>query len=322
MDGKLKTHTIKRKILLISVFLTSLFPGIRAHAQQTAALETGRLPEIRKLYANRDETFRDFEKIVQNNYRLVASGKQPALMFFRHSPDGDMTLIKLAARFNIRYETIATLNSIQSPDEQLAGRILVIPTVPGLFIVKGTPETALETVLREGHADELSGEKNMTVKLGAKEFIFLVNRKFSPTERLYFLDPTLTLPIRKDEFTISSVFGKRRNPFSGEWKNHNGIDLAAKTGTPVLAVKDGTAAVCIEGDPVFGNYVILSHDKGKMTSVYAHLSSISIRKNESVSKKETIGYVGSSGMATGPHLHFELRQGGIPADPSEIIRFN
>ena len=109
-------------------------------------------------------------------------------------------------------------------------------------------------------------------------------------------------------------------PVSGEWKNHNGIDLAAAEGTPVYAIKDGTNALCYENDEVFGNYIILTHDDGALTSVYAHLSKINISMYDSVKKGDIIGYVGSSGMATGPHLHFEIRKDGVPYNPSSSLK--
>ena len=67
----------------------------------------------------------------------------------------------------------------------------------------------------------------------------------------------MMLPIDKEAFWVSSEFGKRKNPFSGVTKNHNGIDLAASEGTPVYAIKDGAVAYTSENDPEFGNYIIL-----------------------------------------------------------------
>ena len=144
----------------------------------------------------------------------------------------------------------------------------------------------------------------------------------SPTERAYFLDSSLRLPLDIGTYWVSSEFGKRKNPLSGQIKNHNGIDLAAPVGTPVYAIKDGSAYCCIYGDKELGNYIILSHDMGKMTSVYAHLSEICIKQYQNVRKGDIIGYVGETGMATGPHLHFEIRQGGVPQDPRTKLRLD
>ena len=93
-------------------------------------------------------------------------------------------------------------------------------------------------------------------------------------------------------------------------------------GTPdVYAIKDGAVYVSVPDDAEFGNYVILSHDTGKLTSVYAHLQKIIVEQYQTVKKGEIIGYVGHTGMATGDHLHFEIRQGGKPEDPRQKLRF-
>ena len=151
-------------------------------------------------------------------------------------------------------------------------------------------------------------------------FEFLQNQRLSSTERAYFLDSALGLPLAKGDFWVSSEFGKRKNPFSGEWKNHNGIDFAANVGTPVYAVKDGKVALCKKNDNIFGNYIILEHDNGSMTSVYAHLSKMNVHQSKIVKKGEIIGFVGQSGMVTGAHLHFEIRKGGIPMDPQKKLK--
>ncbi len=132
----------------------------------------------------------------------------------------------------------------------------------------------------------------------------------------------MSLPLDSQSFYVSSEFGKRKNPFSGTLKNHNGIDLATKEGSPVYAVKDGAVAFVIENDKEFGNYIILQHDKGKTTSVYAHLQSATVQQYQNVKKGEIIGYVGHTGMATGDHLHFEIRQGGKAENPRDIFKFN
>ena len=142
-----------------------------------------------------------------------------------------------------------------------------------------------------------------------------MDKRLPSTLRFFFTDSAMGLPLEKGSFWVSSGFGKRQNPVNGQWKDHNGIDLAAAEGTPVYAIKDGNVAYCIENDETFGNYVILTHDTGKMTSVYAHLSSFCVNQYQFVKKGDIIGYVGHTGMATGSHLHFEIRQGGKAQDP-------
>lgn len=280
---------------------------------------------------SRDTMFDEYSYIIQDNLKLISEGKEPDLIFFKHTIDeNDYTLLEgrsaqilaVASRCNISYDTIASLNRLENSTTKLMGKTLILPTVSGLFIHKNKSENSLEILLRENYREENLTNQNLCYTINGEDFIFLPNARFTPTERAYFLDSALRLPLDKESFWISSDFGKRKNPVSGEWKEHKGIDLAAVEGTPVYAIKDGDVSFCIDNDSTFGNYIILSHDKGSMTSIYAHLSKIAVHKYDSVKKGDIIGYVGHTGMATGDHLHFEIRQGGVPQDPQKKLKLN
>jgi murein DD-endopeptidase MepM/ murein hydrolase activator NlpD len=119
---------------------------------------------------------------------------------------------------------------------------------------------------------------------------------------------------------ISSGFAMRVHPIQHRWKAHLGVDYAAPTGTPVRTVGDGV----IEFAGVqngFGNVVFVSH-RNANTTVYAHLSRINVKQGQTVSQGDLIGAVGSTGWATGPHLHFEFRVNGIHQDPLTIAKQN
>jgi len=274
-----------------------------------------KLPVLPSL-SSRDDLFREYTSIVDDNYKLLAAGQEPLTIFFKCRVPADTNLIALAARCNIPYETIATLNHIGSNEGNLEGREIIISTTPGLFINPDSQEQ-LQIILQSRFGEILQNE-NVCYNFGTEKFIFLQNERFNPTERAYFLDTTMGLPIDTSLCVLSSPFGKRQNPFSGEWKNHKGIDLAAKKGTPVCAVKSGTIAL-VQQDPTFGLYIILKHDNGDVTSVYAHLSASNVKKGNRIKRGDVIGYVGDSGMATGPHLHFEIRFGGIAEDPEKLL---
>jgi murein DD-endopeptidase MepM/ murein hydrolase activator NlpD len=115
---------------------------------------------------------------------------------------------------------------------------------------------------------------------------------------------------------VSSGFGMRKHPIAREWRAHKGIDYAAPTGTRVRAV--GDAVVDYAGPRGgYGNVVILRHHGGYST-VYAHLSRIAVRRGARVGQNDTIGFVGMTGWATGPHLHYEFRVGGEARNPFSI----
>jgi murein DD-endopeptidase MepM/ murein hydrolase activator NlpD len=119
---------------------------------------------------------------------------------------------------------------------------------------------------------------------------------------------------------ISSVFGGRSHPIFGTWRNHTGTDYAAAMGTPVRAIGDG---VVIRAGRMggYGNVIDIRHNNGYV-SRYGHLSRFasSLRPGRRVTMGSTIGYVGMTGWATGPHLHFEIRIGGAPRDPKLALR--
>lgn len=119
---------------------------------------------------------------------------------------------------------------------------------------------------------------------------------------------------------ISSGFTNARfHPVLKEWRAHRGIDYAAPTGTPVKATASGIVAFS-GSQKGYGNLVVLKHN-GKYETAYGHLSRFAsgLSKGKRVNQGEVIGYVGSTGMATGPHLHYELRVDGLQRDPTKVM---
>jgi murein DD-endopeptidase MepM/ murein hydrolase activator NlpD/beta-lactamase regulating signal transducer with metallopeptidase domain len=121
---------------------------------------------------------------------------------------------------------------------------------------------------------------------------------------------------------LASGFGKRLHPKTKEVMMHNGVDLAAEKGTPVLASADGMVikTVAVTEDEAYGFYVILSHAEGYET-LYSSLDEVLVTEGQEVRRGDVIGHVGETGQASGPHLHFELRKDGTPVDPATHIKF-
>lgn len=117
---------------------------------------------------------------------------------------------------------------------------------------------------------------------------------------------------------VTSGFKMRFHPILQTWKAHLGVDYAAPTGTPVRTVGDGVVEFAGVQNG-FGNVIFIDHGNNN-TTVYAHLSHINVHKGEKVTQSETIGAVGQTGWATGPHLHFEFRINGVHHDPLTIAR--
>jgi len=117
--------------------------------------------------------------------------------------------------------------------------------------------------------------------------------------------------------TLTSDFGLRTHPVLGGRRNHKGIDLAAPSGTPVYASADGVVGKA-EWFSSYGNYIQIEHG-GEMETRYAHLSGYAVAAGEQVRKGQLIGFVGSTGRSTGPHLHYEVRVAGAAVDPTPYM---
>jgi murein DD-endopeptidase MepM/ murein hydrolase activator NlpD len=115
---------------------------------------------------------------------------------------------------------------------------------------------------------------------------------------------------------VTSGFAMRFHPILQNWRKHAGVDYAAPVGTPVRVVSDGTVEFA-GWQKGYGNVVTVKH-AGNRSTLYAHLSRINVRKGQAVTQGMHIGAVGMTGWATGPHLHFEFKVGGLQRDPSVI----
>lgn len=114
---------------------------------------------------------------------------------------------------------------------------------------------------------------------------------------------------------ITSRQGPRTHPITGEYRNHGGTDIGASYGSAIYAADSGTVVRSADGwNGGWGNYVMIDHGNG-MQTLYAHMSSRAVSVGQTVSRGQTIGYVGSTGMSTGAHLHFEMYINGSRIDP-------
>ena len=148
-------------------------------------------------------------------------------------------------------------------------------------------------------------------------FRFMRNGKpeyFTPDGRS-LRRPFIRMPIPYAR--ISSGFGMRKHPVLGRMRGHMGIDYAARTGTPIMAAGDARVAF-VGRKGGYGNAVILDHGGGR-TTLYGHMSKFArIRPGQRISQGTVIGYVGSTGLATGPHLHYEFRINGVHKNPLKM----
>jgi murein DD-endopeptidase MepM/ murein hydrolase activator NlpD len=123
-----------------------------------------------------------------------------------------------------------------------------------------------------------------------------------------------------DAVALTSGFGMRTHPVLGGRRQHQGVDLAAPRGTPVYATADGLVGMA-QWYSSYGNYVQIEHG-GELQTRYAHLTSYTVAPGDMVEKGDLIGYVGSTGRSTGPHLHYEVRVAGVAVDPRPYMVAN
>ena len=116
---------------------------------------------------------------------------------------------------------------------------------------------------------------------------------------------------------LTSPYGYRIHPTTGQYKFHNGVDLANSQGTPIRAARSGKVTVATYGG-TYGYYVTINHGDG-YSSLYAHMTHYIVSKGDTVSKGQVIGYMGSTGRSTGPHLHFSIFYNGSSVNPMNYI---
>lgn len=136
------------------------------------------------------------------------------------------------------------------------------------------------------------------------------NKPLTVLERPSVSVPSLT-PV--NDARMTSKFGMRNHPVRGGRRMHKGVDLAAPTGTPVYAAADGIVDLARWGRG-YGLYIKIDHG-AELETRYAHLSRLAVAAGERVEKGDVIGYVGSTGWSTGPHLHYEVRVDGVAVNP-------
>lgn len=309
----MKKRTTRRIIFFAASIFSAFFTTNTLFAQEKSVP----YPEISDLNS-RNVVFKQYQEQIEaaNKALFLERNIESHIAFYYYEANKNDTVMTIYSRCAIRYDTLVTLNRIESKDAPLEGKKLILPTVNGLYIPE-TPANNIEILISEKYASKIESGQLLKLSINNRTFYFIPNEKFSPTERAFYLEPELRLPL--DKSVLTSAFGMRVSPISGKWLFHKGIDMAAPQGTPIFACKSGTVTHVGVMDPTYGNYVIIDHGKG-MTSFYAHMKEILVNKNSTVLCGEKIGLVGVTGQVTGPHLHFEIRMNGEAQDPQKYIQ--
>ena len=196
-----------------------------------------------------------------------------------------------------------------------------IRAVAGFAIAAGAmaahPASANETAATTQISGALKGEAAGPLGEGEKEFtqLFASWKNLDSGTAAAAPRQTVSVPsgMPVQGVRLSSDYGMRTHPVLGGRRSHNGVDLAGASGTPVYATADGVVSKAQYWGS-YGNYIQIEHG-GQLETRFAHLSAYNVAAGQKVRKGELIGYVGSTGRSTGPHLHYEVRVSGDPVDP-------
>ncbi|MEZ4524442.1 MAG: M23 family metallopeptidase [Desulfobacterales bacterium] len=190
----------------------------------------------------------------------------------------------------------------------------------GLFGIGGSAPEDLDpkfdlrkkhnALIREMH--EQTGQLEQAGAVQEKNFESLM-KELDAQKNLLKCTPA----IQPAEGVLTSVFGERESPFTGMAEFHSGLDIAAPSGTPVIAPADGRVTFA-DTKGSFGKMMVISHGFGLVTR-YAHLDDFVKNVGDTVKRGEKIAVMGNTGRSTGPHLHYEVHLNSMPVDPSDYI---
>lgn len=236
--------------------------------------------------------------------------------------EGD-TIEEIALRHGVSTETLLYINDMYADDILHIGQELLIPTMDALVytVVEGDTMWGVADAFDADFDEIVAANPDVNADALQPGDILFVPGGTPPSRRTMVASRGGSrTPAATGSFAIWPVwgevtdwFGWRVHPVTGVWHLHDGIDLNAPTGTPVAAVAPGTVTTAgwLGG---YGYAVKVDHGDGIMT-MYAHLSEVAVSPGEWVETGEIIGYSGSTGNSTGPHLHFTVLVWGEPVDP-------
>nr|WP_246226740.1 M23 family metallopeptidase [Entomospira culicis] len=277
--------------------------------------------ETIKRLSKEDENFRLLLKDIEINYQRIAQKKEilPLKFYFYRTQKGE-SLFTIAARLNLNYDSIASLNRLASPALLEEGFLLILPNIPALYLYNETTEPLFLTIKSRLHTEERMPFSAVYYHPEERRDLHInvyINQKFSTQERLTFLSGFFLWPITGERI-ITSDYGRRIDPIAHQsYHHHNGIDLRLAMGSDVFASRMGRVRYVGYND-VLGHHLILQHDQGFET-IYGHLTRSIVQVGENIHAGQKIAISGNSGLSTGPHLHFEIRKYGKPIDPKPFF---
>ena len=227
----------------------------------------------------------------------------------------------IADAFDVTQDTIISVNNIKQSRLIQPGQYLKIPSMPGIiYTVKKDGETAAAIAEKYKVNAEKCASANyvsLNTELKAGTSLFVPDAELDWATRQEINGDLFKKPLHA-RYWLSSNYGWRDSPFNaGSRTFHGGIDMAVSQGTPIYAALEGKVTA-VGYNATYGNYVIITHHSGYKT-LYGHMKTTACRTGNFVYTNTIIGYVGSTGMSTGPHLHFTVYKNGKTINPLTVL---
>ena len=225
----------------------------------------------------------------------------------------------IAEQFDITSDTIISVNNVRSSRTMQIGTYLRIPSIAGImYTVRNDGETIGSIAKKyEVEPAKIAALNNVeeSAVLKAGYMLFVPDAELDRITRQEINGDLFKKPIHA-RWYMSSSFGWRKSPFSGVRSYHGGIDMACPQGTSIWAAMPGKVTATGYNN-TYGNFVIIEHHSGYKT-LYGHMSQILAVKGQWVDLNTRIGRVGSTGLSTGPHLHFTVFKNGRQVNPANL----
>ena len=292
--------------------------NLQVNEAALASQQSGTDEILEEIFAAEEEKAKKENK----DTKAVAAAEDPVdLTYLTYRvKEGDMIGV-IADVYGITQDTIISINNIKQSRLLQVGQYLKIPSMAGiLYTVKSKGETPA-TIAKKYEVDAAKcavvNNFGEDAEIPAGTSVFVPDAQLDWATRQEINGDLFKKPLR-NRYYLSSYYGWRNSPFNtGKRSFHGGIDMACPKGTPIYPSMDGV--VTATGyNSTYGNYVIIQHHSGYKT-LYGHMSKILCKKGNFVYTSTKIGLVGSTGMSTGPHLHFTVYKNGKSVNPLPLL---
>ncbi|GMO48712.1 MAG: M23 family metallopeptidase [Termitinemataceae bacterium] len=227
------------------------------------------------------------------------------------------TVSKIALDNAVSMDAIIASNDMKNARSLRQGEILRIPNMDGIpyKVASGDSLKKISDKFNVPVEAILDANDIQDDNIKAGSVYFIPGAKMRPEDLKLVLGDFFIYPVIG---RLSSTYGWRKDPFTGLRRYHRALDLAAPFGSAVKAASSGKVRTIGYND-TFGNYIILTHSEG-FRSMYAHLKTVSVKKDAFVNQGDKIGEVGNTGHSTGAHLHFAIHKNGTAVNPLEYLK--